>query len=66
MSLKIKKPQKNFDRPLSHDLQTQFTNFLFDHGLEPDPQRGLVTDGSVGRAFMNVGGQRKKVGWYQF
>ena len=54
MSLKIKKPQKNFDRPLSHDLQTQFTNFLFDHGLEPDPQRGLVTDGSVGRAGLVI------------
>jgi len=66
MSLKIKKPQKNFTKPLTHDLHTQFTNFLSDHGIEPDLQKGLVTDGSVGRAYINVGGQRKKVGWYQF
>ena len=65
MSLKISRPTKNFSKPLSHELEIQFANFLADHGLEPDPKKGLVTGGTVGRAYINVGNQRKLVGWYQ-
>jgi putative DNA primase/helicase len=66
MSLKITRPNtKNFDQPLTTDYSNQFANFLAEHGLEPDPKKGLVADGSIGRAYINVGGQRKLVGWYQ-
>ena len=65
MSLKITRPTKNFDRPLTTDYQVEFTNFLSDNGLEPEPQKGLVADGTIGRAYINVGGKRKLVGWYQ-
>tara|TARA_R100000935_G_scaffold29640_3_gene49995 strand:- start:2536 stop:4698 length:2163 start_codon:yes stop_codon:yes gene_type:complete len=65
MSLKITRPTKNFDRPLTVDYQVEFTNFLSDNGLEPEPQKGLVADGTIGRAYINVGGKRKLVGWYQ-
>ena len=66
MSLKITRPNtKNFDQPLTTDYSNQFANFLVEHGLEPDPKKGLVADGSIGRAYINVGGQRKLVGWYQ-
>jgi putative DNA primase/helicase len=66
MSLKIKKPkQKNFERPFSSDIISEFHNFLLHNGLELDQKKGLITDGSVGRAFINVGGKKKLVGWYQ-
>jgi hypothetical protein len=66
MSLKIKKPkQKNFERPFSSDVISEFHNFLSQNGLELDQKKGLITDGSVGRAFINVGGKKKLVGWYQ-
>ena len=66
MSLKITRPdQKNFEKPLTTNHQYEFARFLADNGLEPEPQKGLVTDGSIGRAYINVGGQRKLVGWYQ-
>jgi len=66
MSLKITRPnQKNFEKPISTNYQYEFANFLAENGLEPEPKRGLVTDGSIGRAYINVGGQRKLVGWYQ-
>ena len=66
MSLKIKKPeQKNFERPFSSDIISEFHNFLSHNGLELDQKKGLITDGSVGRAFINVGGKKKLVGWYQ-
>ena len=65
MSLKITRPTKNFDRPLTTDYQVEFTSFLSDNGLEPEPQKGLVADGTIGRAYINVGGKRKLVGWYQ-
>ena len=66
MSLKIKKPkQKNFERPFSSDVISEFHNFLSHNGLELDQKKGLITDGSVGRAFINVGGKKKLVGWYQ-
>ena len=66
MSLKITRPTtKNFDKPFTTDHTYEFQRFLNDNGLEPEPKKGLVTDGSIGRAYINVGGQRKLVGWYQ-
>ena len=65
MSLKITRPTKNFDKPFTTDLIHEFSNFLSENGMEPDPKKGLVTDGSVGRAYINVGGKRKFCGWYQ-
>ena len=68
MALKIKRPTKNFDRPLTQnftDYQTQFLSFMAEHGMEPCKKTGLVTDGSIGRAFINLGGDRKLSGWYQ-
>jgi len=65
MGLKVSRPTKNFDRPFYADYQTEFNKFLTDHGLEPDPKKGLVTDGSIGRAYMSDGGKRKLCGWYQ-
>ena len=66
MSLKIKGPKpKNFSAPFTGDYITQFSDFLASNGYEPDPKKGLVTDGSVGRAYINIGNQRKLVGWYQ-
>ena len=66
MSLEIKKPsQKDFDRPFSGDVRQEFLDFLSENGLEPDPKKGLVDDGSIGRAYLNVGNARKLVGWYQ-
>ena len=63
MSLKITRPTKNFDKPFTTDLIHEFSNFLSENGMEPDPKKGLVTDGSVGRAYINVGGKRKFCGW---
>tara|TARA_Y100000004_G_scaffold61147_1_gene68459 strand:- start:2125 stop:4278 length:2154 start_codon:yes stop_codon:yes gene_type:complete len=65
MGLKISRPTKNFDRPLSGDPRSDFLNFLSNHGLEPDPNKGLVTDGSIGRAYVMDGKKRKMSGWYQ-
>ena len=66
MSLKLNRPnRKNFDKPLTINYQYEFSNFLSEHGLEPEPNKGLLTDGSIGRAYINVGGKRKLTGWYQ-
>jgi len=65
MSLKIKRPNKNFNTPFTKDYVSQFQDFLATNGYEPDPKKGLVTDGSIGRAYINIGNQRKLVGWYQ-
>ena len=60
MSLKVTRPaSKNLHRPFTADYQTDFLSFLAANGLEPDPKKGLITDGSVGRAFINVSGARK-------
>jgi putative DNA primase/helicase len=50
---------------LSADHAADFTRFLADNSLEPEPKKGLVTGGSIGRAYINVGNTRKLVGWYQ-
>jgi len=67
VTLKITRPSKpkNFSTPFTTDYLHQFSQFLAEHGLEPDPKKGLIADGSIGRAYINVGGQRKLVGWYQ-
>jgi len=65
MSLKITGPTKNKNAPFTKDYISQFRDFLASNGFEPDPKKGLVTDGSVGRAYINIGNQRKLVGWYQ-
>ena len=65
MSLKIKGPSKNFNAPFTQDYETQFKDFLTSNGLEPDPKRGLITGGAIGRAYIGIGNQRKLVGWYQ-
>ena len=64
--MKISRPNtKNFDRPLTSDYQAQFLSFMQEQGMEPDPKTGLVFDGSIGRAYVNLGGERKLSGWYQ-
>tara|TARA_R110000796_G_scaffold143705_2_gene260352 strand:+ start:3035 stop:5197 length:2163 start_codon:yes stop_codon:yes gene_type:complete len=66
MALKVGNQQKkDMSRPLSGSARDDFLAFLQGNGLEPDPKKGLVEDGKVGRAFMDVDGQRKMVGWYQ-
>jgi putative DNA primase/helicase len=65
MTLKIKGPNKNFKEPFTQNYETQFRDFLANNGFEPDPNKGLVADGSIGRAFITIGNQRKLVGWYQ-
>tara|TARA_R110002167_G_scaffold18105_1_gene68302 strand:+ start:356 stop:2521 length:2166 start_codon:yes stop_codon:yes gene_type:complete len=65
MTLKISRPTKNFQKPLTTNFIQEFSNFLAENGLEPEPRKGLITDGSIGRAYINVGGQRKFCGWYQ-
>ena len=57
---------KDFSRPLSGDIRAEFLDFLSDNGMTPDPKKGLVVGGDIGRAYMDVGGQQKLVGWYQF
>ena len=65
MSLKITGPTKDKSKPFTKDYISQFRDFLANNGYEPDPKKGLITDGSVGRAYINIGNQRKLVGWYQ-
>ena len=57
---------KDFSRPLSGDIRAEFLDFLLDNGMTPDPKKGLVVGGDIGRAYMDVGGHQKLVGWYQF
>ena len=66
MSLKIPdKGTKNFNRPLSGDLRADFQDFLAEHGMTVEEKKGLVIGGDVGRAYMDVDGRQKLVGWYQ-
>ena len=65
MSLKIQGPKRDNNKPFTQDYISQFRDFLQSNGYEPDPKKGLVTDGSIGRAYINIGNQRKLVGWYQ-
>ena len=66
MALKIgNKDKKDLSRPLSGSLRDEFLSFLNSNGLEPDPKRGLVEGGKIGRAYMMIDNQRKLVGWYQ-
>ena len=66
MSLKIPGGSgKDFSRPLSGDLRAEFEAFLIENGMTPDPKKDLVVGGDVGRAFMDVAGKQKLVGWYQ-
>ena len=66
MSLKIPGGSgKDFSRPLSGDLRAEFEAFLIENGMTPDPKKDLVVGGDVGRAYMDVAGKQKLVGWYQ-
>lgn len=65
MAMKIKGSQKNFSRPLSNDLHREFIDWLGGLGVEPDPKKGLVVGGEIGRAYTTVDGRRKQNAWYQ-
>jgi putative DNA primase/helicase len=65
MAMKIKGNQKNFSRPLSNDLHREFIDWLGGLGVEPDPKKGLVVGGEIGRAYTTVDGRRKQNAWYQ-
>jgi len=54
---------KDFSRPLSGDIRADFESFLAENGMKPD--KDLVVGGDIGRAYMDVGGKQKLVGWYQ-
>jgi len=41
---------KDFSRPLSGDMRAEFLDFLLDNGMTPDPKKGLVVGGDIGRA----------------
>ncbi len=56
---------KDFTRPLSGDIRADFEGFLAANGMTVDPKKGLVVGGDIGRAYMEVGGRQKLVGWYQ-
>ena len=65
MAMKIKGGSKNFSRPLSNDLHREFIDWLGALGVEPDPKKGLVVGGEIGRAYTVVDGRRKNNAWYQ-
>jgi hypothetical protein len=46
-------------------MREEFEKFLLANGLTPDHKKGLIADGSIGRAFMDVDGKQKLTGWYQ-
>jgi len=56
---------KDRTRPLTGEARHEFEQFLLGNGLTPDSKKGLIIDGSVGRAYMDVDGKQKLVGWYQ-
>lgn len=66
MGLKITDGKsKDFSRPLSGDLRGEFESFLLSNGMTVESKKGLVIGGDIGRAYMDVGGKQKLVGWYQ-
>ena len=65
MAINVSRPSKNQSTPFTADARTEFENFLLSNGMTIDPKKGLVSDGSVGRAYMEVEGKRKLTGWYQ-
>ena len=66
MALTVKAADhKDRSRPLTGDARHEFEQFLTGNGMTPDPKKGLVIDGSVGRGYMDVDGTQKMVGWYQ-
>jgi len=65
MAIKVSRPEKNQSTPFTTDARGEFENFLLSNGMTADPKKGLVSDGSVGRAYMEVDGKRKLTGWYQ-
>ena len=65
MSLKIKKPkQKNFERPFSSDIISEFHNFLSNQGVAIKGQ--LKTDGSVDEAHDKNDPKKKRKYYYFF
>ena len=56
---------KDRTRPLTGEIRHEFEQFLLGNGMTPDPKKGLIVDGSIGRALMDVDGKQKLVGWYQ-
>ena len=65
MAINVSRPSKNQSTPFTADARSEFENFLLSNGMTIDPKKGLVSDGSVGRAYMEVEGKRKLTGWYQ-
>jgi len=65
MAIKVSGPSKNQSTPFTADARSEFENFLLSAGMSVDPKKGLVSDGSIGRAYMEVDGKRKLTGWYQ-
>ena len=64
MSFEIKTPNtKNFDRPLSGGLRSDFEQWLQGQGLTP--KGALAEEGKIGRAYIEEDGRRKDRGWYQ-
>ena len=67
MSLKVKSPpKKDHSRPISGNFRQEFEAFLLENNMVLDAKKGLLVDGSIGRAYMEVDGKRKLTGWYQF
>ena len=66
MSLDLNLPkEKDMSKPLTRgELIREFEDFLTNNGLQVD-KKGLVTDGSIGRAYITDGSGAKLVGWYQ-
>jgi hypothetical protein len=65
MAINVSRPSKNQSMPFTADARSEFEAFLLSNGMSVDPKKGLVSDGSVGRAYMEVDGKRKLTGWYQ-
>ena len=57
---------KDKSRPITGNFRQEFEAFLATNGLSLDHKKGLLVDGSIGRAYMDVDGKHKLTGWYQF